>query len=146
MIGSNNKPPEEPTKVTLYPKNDLDLIIPNLYLGNVSAAKDNELLKNLNITHVLTIEDRSLDSSQYKVLEKYKFKKLADMHNCNILEVLEECLEFIDEAIKESKNILVHCYMGMSRSATLVMAYIMAREKQSVKKTLDQVKKQRFVK
>ena len=133
-------------KVKLDPENDLNFIIPNLYLGSVSAAYDHELLKNLNITHVLTIEDRGLDCSHYKVLEKYKFKQLADMQNCNILDVLEECLEFIDDAVRESKNILVHCFMGMSRSATLVIAYIMAREKQSVKKTLDQVRKKRYVK
>ena len=34
----------------------------------------------------------------------------------------------------------------MSRSATLVLAYIMSKEKQSVKKTLDQVRKKRVVK
>ncbi len=126
--------------------NDLDLIIPNVYLGNISAAKDPERLKQLNITHVLTIEDTELDFELYKSLEKYKFKRLADHQYANILEVLEECLEFIDEAVRESKNILVHCFMGMSRSAALVMAYIMAREKQSVKKTLDQVRKKRYVK
>ena len=138
-----------PVPLVLKPdalENDLDLIIPNLYLGNITAAHDSNRLKELNITHMLTIEDRELDVEKYEHLEKYKFKQLADFQFSNILEVMEECIEFIDEAIKESKNVLVHCWAGKSRSATLVMAYIMAKERQSVKKTLDQVRKKRFVK
>lgn len=136
---------EEFVSVLTPTKNDMDLIIPNLYLGDISAAHDVEKLKSLNITHVLTIEDNSLDSSVYKKFDKYKFKKLADHQFSDILAVFEECLTFIDEAIKEGNNILVHCFAGMSRSATLVLAYIMSKEKQSVKKTLDQVRKNRFV-
>lgn len=140
-----NKKSEEFCQANELP-NLLDLIIPNLYLGDVSAAYDIPNLKRLDITHVLSIEDNSLDIEQYKHFEKYKFKKLADHQFSNILEVFEECLQFIDEAIKDEKNILVHCFAGKSRSATLVLAYIMSKEKQSVKKTLDQVRKRRWVK
>lgn len=99
---------EEFVSVLTPSKNDMDLIIPNLYLGDISAAHDIEKLKGLNITHVLTIEDNSLDASVYKHFDKYKFKKLADHQFSDILGVFEECLAFIDEAIKESNNILVH--------------------------------------
>lgn len=126
--------------------NNLDLIIPYLYLGDIGAAYDSKLHKELNITHMLTIEDNPINEDKYQDLENYKYKKLADHQFSNILEVMEECLEFIDEAVSQKKNILVHCFAGKSRSATLVLAYIMAKEKQSVRRTLDQVRKIRFVK
>ncbi|RNA04839.1 dual specificity phosphatase 12-like isoform X1 [Brachionus plicatilis] len=112
----------------------INLIIPHLYLGDISAAYDTQLLSDLNITHVLTIEDNELDLKNQKKLEKYKFKKMADHPFVNLLDELDECLErwFVS-------------FQGMSRSASFVIAYIMLKEKQSVKKTLDQVRQKRFV-
>ena len=102
--------PKPTTKVSILKKNsdDLNLIIPHLYLGNITAANNVELLKELNITRVLTIEDNELGFEHFKTLEKYKFKQLSDHPMANILDELEDCLEFIDDAIQNSKNILVH--------------------------------------
>ena len=90
--------------------NEIDLIRPNLYLGGIEAAYNAQLLKQLNITHCLTIEDNELDVTLYRDLEKYKFKKLSDNPYANLLDVLDECVQFVDEAISESKNVLVHWY------------------------------------
>ncbi len=90
--------------------NELDLIRPNLYLGSLKAANDLTTLKKLNITHVLTIEENPLEDHLLEKLgvDKYKFKKLADSPYCNILQILNECIDFIDDAVMQSKNILVH--------------------------------------
>lgn len=42
--------------------------------------------------------------------------------------MLDEGVDFIKEAIMSKGNILVHCNVGMSRSATFVIAYLI-REK-----------------
>jgi hypothetical protein len=90
-------------------KADLNLILPKLYLGSVEAARNLDLLKHLNISHILTIEDNSLDGSLTKHFE-YKYIKLSDLPSSNILAILEECFEFIDNAIENSSGILVHWY------------------------------------
>lgn len=87
---------------------NINQIIPHLYLGDITSAFDTQLLSDLNITHVLTIADDKLDFDSFKTLEKYKFKKMLDHPFVNLLDELEECLDFIDDAIQNSKNILVH--------------------------------------
>ena len=111
---------DEPFSILTQTKNEIDLIIPNLYLGELAAANDISKLKELNITHVLTIEDNPLDAKVFKHFEKYKFKQLADHQYSDILGVMEECLMFIDEAINEDKNILVHWLVGI-----LLILYLM---------------------
>ncbi|KAF7522129.1 hypothetical protein PCG10_007593 [Penicillium crustosum] len=44
-------------------------------------------------------------------------------HNSEILEDLLPLCELIDERIAEGKKVLVHCQLGASRSASLVIAY-----------------------
>lgn len=45
----------------------------------------------------------------------------------DILCVLYDCLDYIDAALQSGGRILVHCSQGVSRSATIVIAYIMWR-------------------
>ena len=49
----------------------------------------------------------------------------------NLLDLLNqmnsiECIEFIDNNLKYG-NVLVHCMMGISRSSTIVIAYLMKK-------------------
>lgn len=41
----------------------------------------------------------------------------------------DECIDFIQSAIDNNNSILVHCYFGVSRSASIVIAYIMKKYK-----------------
>jgi len=50
---------------------------------------------------------------------------MADVPEENLLVHLDEAVAFIAEARENSSSILVHCQMGVSRSASAVIAYIM---------------------
>ncbi|VVB13152.1 unnamed protein product [Arabis nemorensis] len=51
-----------------------------------------------------------------------------DEHWKNLLDYFDLCLDFIDVGRKE-KGVLVHCFAGQSRSASMVIAYLMRTEK-----------------
>ena len=63
----------------------------------------------------------------------------------DILAVLYDALEYIDTALKSGGRVLVHCSQGVSRSATLVIAYLMWRSGSSYDEVFSQVKQARGV-
>ena len=93
----------------------------NLYLGNLSSSNiDN--IKEIGITKVLSIiEDFATPIYEVKDNIKHKVINIGDSENRNIIKYFGECLNFI----KGSEKVLVHCSGGISRSATIVIAYVM---------------------
>jgi dual specificity phosphatase 12 len=124
---------------------DVSLIVPNLYLGSIEAACNTDYLRNnLGITHILTIEDKQLDEKFSKEF-KYKFICVKDLPGFNIITVFDDCFKFIDEGSSNPCAILIHCLLGVSRSATLVLAYLMSKERKSVTDIYEFVKLKRFI-
>lgn len=96
-----------------------------LYLSSLTAAQNVELLRKNKITHVINccLENQS---PKYGVpgLTCLLFK-LRDTGLENIDSLFLESIAFIHGARMQNKTVLVHCYQGVSRSASLVIAYIM---------------------
>ncbi|XP_041984012.1 dual specificity protein phosphatase 1B-like [Aricia agestis] len=118
------------TRKALY--NEIDLftqacysqIIPGLYLSNARAAADKEVLRRLSITHILTVENRKLPRSALEDGISNLFIKASDTSDTNLLRYFPLSNSFIDEGLSKG-NVIVHCHFGVSRSATLVIAYLM---------------------
>ena len=121
--------------------NPMDEIIDNLYLGDFSSANNINKLKELGIKNVLTIlEDTYLkynesDNINHKTIIVY------DSVQENIIKHFGECLNFI----KGDNKILVHCAAGISRSATVVVAYLMWNKKMTYENALTFVRKKRNI-
>lgn len=117
-------------------------IIPALWLGarsDVECEKGNFLVKH-HIDHVLTI-----DTEPPAILcpnIKHKFVELVDLDFADLLIHLEECFAFIEEA-RSVGSVLVHCLVGMSRSASVVAAYLMYKEKISLEDALAKIREKR---
>ena len=54
----------------------------------------------------------------------HKWIDLEDDIDSSILQHFDEALEWVEKHL-ETKNVLVHCHMGISRSASLVLAFLM---------------------
>ena len=105
---------------------DFKEIIPNkLYLGNNESAKSLETLQKHQITSILIcgyfLSEFFPDKFIYKTLE------FEDNPYEIIIFSLIKGIDFIEK----NKTTLVHCRQGVSRSSSIVIAYIMYKEKKS---------------
>lgn len=114
---------------TKRPKDCIDAsrIVKNLYLGSYEhGAKLFEGLKVLGITHILSIGHlhQMTVKENFKSEFTYLHIELADHHLSRIDEYFEEATTYINDSIKNGGNVFVHCWAGISRSATLIIAYL----------------------
>ena len=120
---------------------DMDEITEKLYLGNISGAENIDKIKNLAIKKVLSLIEELL-WPVYKESDNIIHKKFTiyDFEQQNIIKYFGECLNFI----KGDDKVLVHCAVGASRSATVVIAYIMWTKKMTFKEALEFVMDRRI--
>ena len=101
----------------------LDEILPGLFLSDFKKAERIYLLQKYGITHILTVcEDlppRFPDQFTYRV------HSIDDSPGINIRSLFADTNAFIDGALAQGGHVLVHCLMGVSRSATTIIAYVM---------------------
>ncbi|KAL7390253.1 hypothetical protein ABVT39_017933 [Epinephelus coioides] len=99
-------------------------ILPFLFLGNERDAQDLDLLLRLNIGYVVNV---TTHLPLYHVNSGLRYKRLPATDNSkqNLRQYFEEVFEFIEEAYQSGQGVLVHCQAGVSRSATIVIAYLM---------------------
>lgn len=92
-------------------------ICDNLYLGDIVAAENIELLKENNIESVIC-----LVKENYKRYDlRYYDFPIDDNRNENIYDMFEKT----NKIISENKNVFVHCQNAVSRSVTIVLAYLL---------------------
>lgn len=109
-------------------------------MGSIGAANNKSLLKSLNISHILTVA-RLLPEHPNDFV--YKIVELADREDTNIEQHFDECFNFIDEAKSMGGAVLVHCFVGRSRSVTVVVAYLMKKQGMSLSQALGHVRSKR---
>lgn len=119
-------------------ENDINKITDTIYLGNMDAAFNIKKLKNLGIRKVLTV--MSAFGNHYpENTFIHKTIDITDDYNSNIIRYFKDCLLFIDGYDK----VFVHCAAGMSRSPTVVIAYLMWKQKLSLNNAINFVKNKR---
>ena len=114
-------------------------IMPHLYLGAMEASLK-EGLRLYNIAAVLSIGTTPLYIS--KKVDYLRFS-CEDVAEENIARFFQPSYEFIDKYISQNKNVLVHCVAGMSRSVTLVTAYMMKKLQIPLQEAFKTVKEKR---
>ncbi|XP_038159665.1 dual specificity protein phosphatase 22-B [Cyprinodon tularosa] len=102
--------------------NGVNKVLQDLYLGNFKDARDREQLARNNITHILSIHE-----SAAPILPEMTYLCLsaADMPTQNLTQHFKQSITFMHESRLKGVGCLVHCLAGVSRSVTLVVAYIM---------------------
>ena len=52
---------------------------------------------------------------------------IKDIPDANIISVAKQCIQIINRSFAEKKSVLINCYAGVSRSASVVIAYLMTK-------------------
>ncbi|GAB4843457.1 Dual specificity protein phosphatase 1 [Ancistrocladus abbreviatus] len=109
-----------------------------LFLGSLGAANNKRVLKSLNITHILTVA--RMISPAYPHDFEYKIIDVLDQEDTDLAKHFDECFDFIDEAKRAGGGVLVHCFVGKSRSVTIVVAYLMKQHGMTLNEALEHVR------
>ncbi|KAJ5952218.1 uncharacterized protein N7479_010631 [Penicillium vulpinum] len=105
-------------------------ILPYLYLGNLTHANNPELLWELGIKRVLSIGEAvnwtDADRANWGADNLMYIDNVQDNGIDPLCQEYDRCLEFIEKGNEQGMATLVHCRVGVSRSASICIAEVMA--------------------
>jgi len=122
--------------------NTISTIISNeLYLSGIFGVRRNaKYLQKLGITLIINVAREA-----YPVRGQWKNLNLplSDNPGQNIIQYFESIYRVIDKEISSGGKVLVHCMAGISRSATIIISYLMKKFNGRPVETFTYVKKLR---
>lgn len=111
-------------------------ILPSLYLCGAGVAIP-VFLEKLGITCVINaapeLPDTPLPLTEDGSKPLYLKVPVLDKSNINISDYFDEVTDLIEQVRQTNGITMVHCVAGVSRSASLVLAYLMKHRKMSLK-------------
>uniref|UniRef100_A0A673GWP4 Protein phosphatase Slingshot homolog 1 n=1 Tax=Sinocyclocheilus rhinocerous TaxID=307959 RepID=A0A673GWP4_9TELE len=119
------------------------LIFDHLYLGSEWNASNLEELQETGVGYILNVT-REIDNF-FPGTFCYHNVRVYDNETTDLLAHWNETYNFIVKAKKNQSKCLVHCKMGVSRSASTVIAYAMKEYGWSLEKAYNFVKQKRSI-
>ena len=106
----------------LSENDEFSLVYPNIYIGNYSTSTNLNLLKDLGITHIVSV----IPSFNPPFFDKFKYLHIQayDDESQDIKQFFEISNEFISNCLSEGGKVLIHCMVGRSRSVAICMAFL----------------------
>ncbi|KAK0156094.1 Dual specificity protein phosphatase 16 [Merluccius polli] len=117
-------------------------ILPHLYLGCQRDVLNKDLMQQNDIAYVLNASN-TCPKPDFISESHFLRVPVNDSFCEKILPWLDKSVEFIERAKACNARVLVHCLAGISRSATIAIAYIMKRMDMSLDEAYRFVKEKR---
>ncbi|KNA22757.1 hypothetical protein SOVF_031510 isoform B [Spinacia oleracea] len=113
----------------------------DLFVGSIGAANNKAALKRNNITRILTVAGSMAPA--YPNDFTYKVIEVADREDTDLCQYFDECIDFIEEAKRSGGGVFVHCFVGRSRSVTIILAYLIKKRGMILSQALEYVRSKR---
>ncbi|CAN1148608.1 Protein-tyrosine-phosphatase MKP1 [Linum perenne] len=130
-------------RIAVYDK-ECSKVAEHVYLGGDAVAKDREILEKNGITHVLNCVG-FVCPEYFKADFVYRTLWLQDSPSEDITSILYDVFDYFEDVREHCGRVFVHCCQGVSRSTSLVIAYLMWREGQSFDDAFQYVKSARGI-
>eukprot|EP00494_Astrolonche_serrata_P003094 UN03100 len=93
-----------------------------LFIGDLGGAMNNKkCLENNDIKTVISVINKTFTETKGVTYHKIS---ISDDPSQNLKVHFDKTNKLIDDSLMGSKNVLVHCNAGVSRSATVVISYL----------------------
>ncbi|XP_073141153.1 protein-tyrosine-phosphatase MKP1-like [Henckelia pumila] len=119
-------------------------ILDHVYLGSNAVAKNRAILRQNGITHVLNCVG-FVCPEYFKNELVYMTLWLQDCPSEDITSLLYDVFDYFEDVREQGGRVFVHCCQGVSRSASLVIAYLIWKKGQSFEDAFQHVKAARGV-
>ncbi|XP_041000403.1 protein-tyrosine-phosphatase MKP1 [Juglans microcarpa x Juglans regia] len=130
-------------KIAFFDK-ECSKVAEHIYLGGDAVARDRDILKQNGITHVLNCVG-FVCPEYFKADLVYRTLWLQDSPSEDITSILYDVFDYFEDVREQDGRVFVHCCQGVSRSTSLVIAYLMWREGQSFDDAFQYVKAARGI-
>jgi len=122
---------------------DAHEVLPNIFVGDVYAAHNQEELKRRNVTHIINAALAVIPPFPDKF--KYLHVQLLDYPGENVMDHLQVTTKYIEEALAGGGRVFIHCLKGVSRSATIAAAFAIYSQQLTTQEAINMLRKQRSI-
>jgi protein-tyrosine phosphatase len=156
MDATGNRIFEQPNYLVQYGSffSNPTFIVDNLYLGSAFNAANFNTLTNHNIGLIINVTEEISSYHKHDEIDKdlddfeYIQYKILDNHSHSIKNIIIDAFSKIKEYQSKNvppnkRNILVHCFMGSSRSASVIIYYLMKEKNMSFEDSIKDLKLKR---
>tara|TARA_B100000768_G_scaffold157560_1_gene155678 strand:+ start:1599 stop:2102 length:504 start_codon:yes stop_codon:yes gene_type:complete len=99
-------------------------IIDNIYIGNINSTVDGEKLKKNNFKYIITVGNNISKFAKKTNIDYIEFL-VDDSLEQDMTSVFKNSLNIVNNI--KNGNILIHCYSGISRSASTIIYILMKK-------------------
>lgn len=118
-------------------------VLPYLYIGSRRDACDKNVLASCGVTCIVNATDDC--PCQFQEDDSFSYLRIPvkDTWNQNLPSHFNKAFEFINQAKVRGEKVMIHCTAGISRSATITIAYIMNEQRKNLNDAISFVRSKR---
>lgn len=120
-------------------------IIPNLFLGDITASQSQDFIENMKINVVVNCSKNIpfLKGGKYKKIRVPVHDNLQEEEIANMTRWSASIIRQLWDEYSKGSTILVHCHAGMQRSAAVVAMFLIFYQRYTHKEAIEYIQKRR---